>query len=760
MADVFCELFLEFLRRNAMVAVVILAVLAARLMLKKLPKKYAYMLWSVVALRMIFNFDIPSFFSIFNVFVHAGQDGVLPGNDRMPSVHAIPGNMAGAGTNAWTAPDALKDAASHAASNTLATPTTFQKAMIAVGVLWIIGICVLLVCGAVSYVRCKRRTKFAVKRTGNIWECDDLPSPFVLGLRKPQIYVPFHMPQGEYEYIVAHENYHIKRKDTVIKPLAFLLLAVYWINPLAWAAYACMVRDMEMSCDEAVLSLFGNGIKQEYSMSLLSFATGRTTVSFVPLAFGESDASKRIKNVLRYKKPRLISAVVAVLALAVISLVCLTDASETAVQDADSDSDEEHAAYADPEEEAVSDGNASGNPGEEDSSLEERARAEEGTQEPNIQVSSVEESDITVTPFENILGYNGRVVKRWFASITTYYFFDENNTLLFTTFGEEYFVRDLNGDGENELISHQVFADGGQDTCVFVKKDNEIYMGYLDDLLDEPYDNVHYTSEYAEYRPEENVVEIFYWIAADQAYRSKKYEIDLDKLTYYKASEVPDEGFLDMEIMDALEVADDVPETPVLEDGYKPADIIYVENSKVGWDYYHDDPWNTDEKRDRLAQRALHELYTLTGYQVTECVYTTDGRSKFIFGKSADRIKKSTAFYTRDYGFTLCGDNTPYMGFVNARRVWYSDVQQLDSPFHNPDYQGHGAIPVWFLEHSGVYQGQEINGFDVFDLDDTVFTHVKLLFDGGYYIVVMDEEIESAAEISGPYFETASEGSE
>lgn len=281
------------------------------------------------------------------------------------------------------------------------------------------------------------------------------------------------------------------------------------------------------------------------------------------MAFCESDASKRIKNALRYKKPRLISAVVAAFALAVISLVCLTDASETAVQEADDASDEENCL--------------------------------EDTSEP-----------ITVAPFENILGYNGRVVKRWFASITTYYFFDENNKLLFTTFGEEYFVRDLNGDGENELISNRVFADGACDTCVFVKKDNEIYMGYLDDLLDEPYDNVHYTSEYSEYRPKENVVEIFYWIEADQAYRSKKYEIDLDKLTYDKASEVPDEGFLDVEIMDALEAADDTSKTPALEDGYKPADITYVENSETGWDYYHDNPWSTDEKRDRLAQRALH----------------------------------------------------------------------------------------------------------------------------------------------------------
>lgn len=520
MADAFCELFLEFLRRNAMVAVVILAVLSVRLLLKELPKKYAYMLWSVVALRMIFRLDIPSFFSVFNVFVHAGHDGVLPGSDRLISARGIPGNTSGAGQAVWSAPDAVRDAASHAAPDTLAVLTTFQKVMVAAGILWIIGICVLLVCGTVSYVRCKRRTKFAVRQAGNIWECDDLPSPFVLGLWKPQIYVPFHMPQDEYEYIIAHENYHIKRKDTAIKPLAFLLLAVYWINPLAWLAYVCMVRDMEMSCDEAVLSTFGNGIKQAYSMSLLSFAAGKTNVSFVPLAFGESDASKRIKNVLHYKKPRLVSAAAAVLALAVVSLVCLTNASETPASD------------------------TGDSPGKENS-LEEGKRAED-----------IEPDFIVTTPFENILGYNGYVMKKVYGYDSEYYFYDENDALLFMTFGGEYFVRDLNGDGENELISNQVWSDGGQATCVFVKKDNEIYMGYLDDLLDEPHDlldepcanshyyttdnvhytNVHYVSEYSRYLPEENVVEIFYWIEADQDYRSKKYDIDLDKLTYRKAS--------------------------------------------------------------------------------------------------------------------------------------------------------------------------------------------------------------------------------
>ena len=154
-----------------------------------------------------------------------------------------------------------------------------------------------------------------------------------------------------------------------------------------------------------------------------------------------------------------------------------------------------------------------------------------------------------------------------------------------------------------------------------------------------------------------------------------------------------------------------------LRDGYVEAKLSYVDPSSVGWDYYEDNPWESDEERDQLAQAAIRELYTMIGYQVTECNYTTNGRSKFIFDKSQEAIRKSTAFYNRDFGFS-----------------------------------GHGAIPAWFLTHSGIYQGEELKGFDTFNLDDTVFTHVKMKFDGGYYEVVMDDSIESVNSISGLYY--------
>lgn len=187
---------------------------------------------------------------------------------------------------------------------------------------------------------------------------------------------------------------------------------------------------------------------------------------------------------------------------------------------------------------------------------------------------------------------------------------------------------------------------------------------------------------------------------------------------------------------------------------YQDAKLTYVDNAEVGWDYYSDNPWSSETERDALAQAALKELYTLTGYNVEECTYTTDGRSRFIFGKSGDYIRKCIAFYSRDFGFALCGDSIPYQGYMNTRKFHYSDVQQLDSPYGKNEYSDLKSYATWYLEHSGVYQGENITNYEQINLDDTVYTHIKLIFDGGYYIVVMNESIEAVSEIMGPYYES------
>lgn len=187
---------------------------------------------------------------------------------------------------------------------------------------------------------------------------------------------------------------------------------------------------------------------------------------------------------------------------------------------------------------------------------------------------------------------------------------------------------------------------------------------------------------------------------------------------------------------------------------YQDAKLTYVNNAEVGWDYYSDNPWSSETERDALAQAALKELYVLTGYNVTECTYTTDGRSRFIFGKSGDYIRKCIAFYSRDFGFTLCGDSIPYQGYMDARKFHYSDVQQLISPLEDGVEELDGGLSTWYLERSGVYQGEKIIGHEEINQDDTVYVHTKLLFDGGYYVVVIGKRLEIVSEIMGPYYES------
>ncbi len=217
---------------------------------------------------------------------------------------------------------------SAAVSKIISLSDVIHRLMPVLAIIWIVGMVVILGYGIVTYVGCRQMVKQAVRLQKNIWECDTISSPFVLGIISPRIYIPFHMKEEEQKYILAHERYHIRRRDYLVKPFAFILLAIYWLNPLSWMAFRLMSRDMEMSCDEAVLEKYGNGIKKLYSSSLLSFAEDNKKYSFAPISFGEADASKRIRNVLHFRPPKRWLIVLIVLVIAVFGIACLTNAKE------------------------------------------------------------------------------------------------------------------------------------------------------------------------------------------------------------------------------------------------------------------------------------------------------------------------------------------------------------------------------------------------------------------------------------------------
>lgn len=335
------QIFLTFLYKNMTVSVVIIAVLLARFLLRKMPKKYSYILWSIVGIRMIFDLPFATNISVFNLFrgfaKHTSTvEAMLAGSHRT--------NLQGS-IDLLNKTDTTGAAAAHASRSTAVeamthTLTTSQTVLGILGLLWLIVVALFVAYGIYSYVKCRLLVRTAViarditpdsrkkKNNVSVWECDRIPSPFVLGIIRSRIYIPFRMPKQEQAYILAHEECHIRRLDPLWKLIAFLLLAVYWWNPLVWCAFFYMVRDMEMSCDEAVIEQFGNEIKQGYSNSLLSFAMERHPYSFAPVAFGEGDAGRRIKNVLNFKKPHTWVAILVFVLLVVVGVSCLTNGKD------------------------------------------------------------------------------------------------------------------------------------------------------------------------------------------------------------------------------------------------------------------------------------------------------------------------------------------------------------------------------------------------------------------------------------------------
>lgn len=335
------QIFLTFLYKNMTVSVVIIAVLLARFLLRKMPKKYSYILWSIVGIRMIFDLPFATNISVFNLFrgfaKRSSTMGTMLTGSRKTNLQGATDALNTIGTTGTSTAHASRNTTVGAMTHTL---TTSQMVLGIIGLLWLVVVALFVAYGIYSYVKCRILVRTAViahdiipdthKKKGivSVWECDRIPSPFVLGIIRPRIYIPFRMPKQEQAYILAHEQCHIRRLDPLWKLIAFLLLAMYWWNPLVWCAFFYMVRDMEMSCDEAVIEQFGNEIKQGYSNSLLSFAMERHPYSFAPIAFGEGDAGRRIKNVLNFKKPHTWVAILVIVLLVVVCVSCLTNGKD------------------------------------------------------------------------------------------------------------------------------------------------------------------------------------------------------------------------------------------------------------------------------------------------------------------------------------------------------------------------------------------------------------------------------------------------
>jgi beta-lactamase regulating signal transducer with metallopeptidase domain len=297
------KVFLQILNMSFTSGIVILLVLVIRLLLRKAPKIYSYALWGVVLFRLVCPFSLQSVLSLLPAKAKPiSQDIVYAAVPRIDTGIAVINNVIN---------PALPAAVPHTSVNPL------QIWVFAGSMIWLAGIVALLLYSLCTLVRLQRRLRSAERLRDNIYLCKGLDTALVLGILGPKIYLPADLPEAEQEYILLHEQTHIRRFDHIVRIVGFLVLCLHWFNPLVWVAFFVSGRDMEMACDEAVIGKLGYEVKKEYSASLLSLATGRRLVGGTPLAFGEGDTKSRVKNVLNFKKPRFWVA-----ALAVVVVIC------------------------------------------------------------------------------------------------------------------------------------------------------------------------------------------------------------------------------------------------------------------------------------------------------------------------------------------------------------------------------------------------------------------------------------------------------
>lgn len=309
--------FLKVLTMHKTAAVVIAVVLLVRLLLKKAPKKWSYALWSVVGFRLICPVSFEAMFSLFNLrpaAVSTTQPGgpyTVPRPTAVYPVQQIPPATYDRGIDAYI-------------SSPIPAADPTEIALRIASVVWIIGIVALLIYSIISYVNIRKQMATAVRLEGSIWQSDRVRSPFILGFVKPRIYIPFGLDDEALQVVLAHERCHLRHRDHWVKPLAFLLLAVHWFDPLVWLSFHLMSKDMEMRTDEEVLTRT-NGSRKTYSVTLLSFAVNRRFPTPSPLAFGESGVKPRIRNALDWKRPKLWTTVLAVAIVMFVIAACATD---------------------------------------------------------------------------------------------------------------------------------------------------------------------------------------------------------------------------------------------------------------------------------------------------------------------------------------------------------------------------------------------------------------------------------------------------
>ena len=309
------NLFSQVLNMSMTGSVVILLVMLARLILKRAPKIFSYALWSVVLFRLLCPVAFTAPVSVLNAL----EPEVQEASESTSVVYFLPAEASQDSDFSFVPAENQSGTDSVQVGE---SEHTHLDLMMVASYVWIVGSGIMILYSVIQYIRLRLKLVGAMAYRGNVYRADYIDTPFVMGIFSPKIYLPSDVPMNERKYIIAHERHHIRRCDHIIKLLAYFALCVHWFNPLAWAAFILAGKDMEMSCDEAVIRKMGSQIRADYSASLLRLATHKKIIAGMPLAFGEGDTKGRVMNMAKWKKPRLWVSLICLLLCITILVAC------------------------------------------------------------------------------------------------------------------------------------------------------------------------------------------------------------------------------------------------------------------------------------------------------------------------------------------------------------------------------------------------------------------------------------------------------
>lgn len=305
--------FVRILNMSISASWIVLAVLLLRFALKKAPKWITVLLWGIVAIRLICPFTVESVMSLIPSAETINPNIMMEKTPEIDTGIPIINHTINPIINSSLSPDPA------------ASANPLQIWIPILSVVWVAGIVLLLAYAAISFWRIKRKVGTAVLLRNNLYQSETVMSPFVFGIIKPKIYLPFHISEQDLEHVISHEQAHIRRKDHWWKPFGFLLLALHWFNPFMWLGYILLCRDIELACDEKVIKELDHDQKADYSQALLTCSVNRRMISACPLAFGEVGVKSRVKSVLNYKKPAFWMIIIAVIASIAVAVCFLTN---------------------------------------------------------------------------------------------------------------------------------------------------------------------------------------------------------------------------------------------------------------------------------------------------------------------------------------------------------------------------------------------------------------------------------------------------